>query len=87
MMRTTKYYVIAILDASFLGFVHEVNWTWFDDSMKRISIVVGIIIGIITIVKGVQDYITNRLKRKLTQLEVKKKEEEVRRFFEEKYKS
>jgi hypothetical protein len=82
-MIRLKYYLIAVGDAIFLQIVHD--WQWFDDTAKRCSIVIGILIGVITVIKGVQDFLKNRLDRKMKALDLKRKEEEVRRFFESKY--
>jgi hypothetical protein len=82
-MIKLKYYLVAVSDAIFLQIIHD--WEWFDESTKRVSIVIGIAIGIITVVKGVQDFLKNRIERKMKILDLKKKEEETRRFFETKY--
>jgi hypothetical protein len=82
-MHNVKYYVIATLDIIFLQIIHD--WTWIDESLKRASLFLGIVVGIITAIKGVQDFLKNRQDRKLKQMDIKIKEEEVRRFFETKY--
>jgi hypothetical protein len=84
-MIKLRYYVIAIADVTFLQIVHKIDWSWFDESMKRVSIVMGVIVGIITIVKGIQDFLKNRIEIKNKALDLKRKDEEIRRFFEQKY--
>jgi hypothetical protein len=81
-LQRLKYYLIAGADLIILQ-IHRFDF--FDESIKRGSLIVGFLVGIVTLIKFIQDIIKNSKDNKLKDLEIRRKEEETRRFFEQKY--
>lgn len=84
MIKEVKYYVLGIVDVILLQ-LH--NLEFLDETLKTASLVVGLIVGILTAIKFYFDLIRGKKEDRLKDLELQKKQEEVRRFFEDKYKS
>jgi hypothetical protein len=82
-VQKAKYYFLAVMDIIILQ-IHKIDW--FDESIKRASIIVGILVGLFTVVKLYFDIISKAKDNKLKGFEIRRREEEERRFFEQKYK-
>jgi hypothetical protein len=79
-----KYYIIAGIDLFILQ-IHR--WESLDENLRTGSLIIGILVGIATLVKFIQDIRKNRIESKLKELDLQRKQEETRRFFEEKYRA
>lgn len=81
-IQAIKYYLMAVIDL-FLLQMHF--WDWVDETVRRGSVVAGLLIAVLTAVKLWQDIRKNADERALKRLERQRKEEEFRRFMEEEY--
>jgi uncharacterized membrane protein len=78
-----KYYAIAVIDVMILQ-VHHLEW--LDESVKRASLIVGLVVGVFTAIKFYQDIMKNHTERKIQLMKERMEEERIRRFFEQKHK-
>jgi hypothetical protein len=83
MMQNLRYYILAVFTETFIVQVHF--WELADEWLKRVSIVAGIAVAVFTVIKFYQDISNKNLDNRIKRLDIKKKEEEVRRFFQQKY--
>jgi hypothetical protein len=84
--QEVKFYLIACLDIVILQ-IH--NLEWVDENVKRASMIIGLLVGVLTAIKFTLDIISklhdDYMKKQIKKLELKKKQEEIRRFFEHKH--
>lgn len=83
MIQNVKLYLGAVFTEVFL--VQISSWDFVDESLKRLSITAGIVVAVFTAIKIYQDISIRHLDSKMKRLEIRKKEEEERRFFEQKF--
>jgi hypothetical protein len=53
--------------------------------LRMVAAIIGAIVGVLTLINNIQRMRINALDRKLKKLDVKMKEENIRRYFETKY--
>lgn len=84
-LQNLKYYLLAFFTETILVQAHF--WEGLDEWMKRGTMAAGIVIAVLTAIKLYQDITSRTIDNKLKQLDLRKKDEEVRRMFEEKYRT
>lgn len=82
-LHHAKYYGLAVVTEAILLQSHF--WEGVDEWIKRCTMIAGIAIALFTAIKLYQDIAGRTLDNKLKRLDIEKREEEVRRFFEDKY--
>jgi hypothetical protein len=78
-----KYYLLAVIDVVLLN-LHRIEE--LDENVKRASLWIGLVIGVLTLVKLGLDIYNKYQTVRSNNIDIRRKQEEERRFFEAKYK-
>ena len=77
-----RLYLTALADLFILGISLMAD---IDPVLRTAGLLVGVLVGVLTFLKMLQALKTGATERKLKKLELQKKEEEIRRYFQEKH--
>jgi len=83
MIHNVKLYISAVCTEILLFTMNYLDA--LDEGLKRGLNVAGLIVAVLTAMKLYNDIVNGQLDRQIKKLDKQRKEEETRRYFEEKY--
>ena len=77
-----KLYAVSIADIALIGFS---IFAEIEFELRVVGLLIGLVVGVLTVLKLVTDLKIRRIEHKMKNIELRRKEEEERLFFQEKF--